>query len=312
MREGHLMNEPVVPVAPVAVESEALAPGEPSAVRAGQLLRQAREAVGLHVAALAVSLKVPVGKLEALEAGRLDALPDVMFARALAASICRSLKIDAAPILAHFPQGAASRLGAVDSAINTPFRPPHAGPRFGLKGQMPSPSVIAVAVLLVAALAVFLWPKGKEEALDASQTVEEPAMPAAQLPASEPVVQAAAEPVATASVAVSVPVAPALVAVASAPVATVASVASAPAAVASAPTIMVVSATAESWVKVTDAKGVVAFSRILNAGEVVQPSGTPPFAMVVGRVDAVQVQVRGQAFDMTPFAKDHVARFEVK
>lgn len=297
------MNEPVVPVAPVAVESETLAQGEPSAVRAGQLLRQAREALGLHVAALAVSLKVPVGKLEALEAGRLDALPDVMFARALAASVCRSLKIDAAPVLAHFPQGAASRLGASDSAINAPFRQPHAGPRFGLKGQMPSPSVVAVALLLVAALAVFLWPKSKEEASEVSQGMDTSTV-VAQTPASEPV----AEPASAASAVLPTPVT--VAPVASAPV--VAAAASAPLTAASAPSIMVVTATGESWVKVTDAKGMVAFSRTLNAGEVVQPSGTPPFNMVVGRVDAVQLQVRGQAFDMTPFAKDHVARFEVK
>jgi cytoskeleton protein RodZ len=302
------MNEPVVPVAPVAVESEIQAQGEPSAVRAGQLLRQAREAVGLHVAALAVSLKVPVGKLEALEAGRLDALPDVMFARALAASVCRSLKIDAAPVLAHFPQGAASRLGAADSGINTPFRQPHTGPRFGLKGQMPSPSVVAVALLLVAALAVFLWPKSKEEAADVSQNTDVSTVVLAPMSAVEPV----AEPASPASAAPPAPVAVAPVAppVASAPV--VVPAASAPLAAASAPSIMVVTASGESWVKVTDAKGVVAFSRTLNAGEVVQPSGTPPFTMVVGRVDAVQLNVRGQAFDMTPFAKDHVARFEVK
>jgi len=35
---------------------------------AGMMLRKAREASGLHVAALAVSMKVPVKKLEALEA----------------------------------------------------------------------------------------------------------------------------------------------------------------------------------------------------------------------------------------------------
>ncbi|MCX7277577.1 MAG: helix-turn-helix domain-containing protein [Burkholderiales bacterium] len=301
------MNEPVVPVAPVAVESEIQAQGEPSAVRAGQLLRQAREAVGLHVAALAVSLKVPVGKLEALEAGRLDALPDVMFARALAASVCRSLKIDAAPVLAHFPQGAASRLGAADSGINTPFRQPHTGPRFGLKGQMPSPSVVAVALLLVAALAVFLWPKSKEEAADVSQGADV----STAVPAPTPVVEPLADPAPAASAVLPAP----LVAAPAAPVApapVVVPAASAPLAAAIAPSIMVVTATGESWLKVTDAKGVVAFSRTLNAGEVVQPSGTPPFTMVVGRVDAVQLNVRGQAFDMTPFAKDHVARFEVK
>ena len=36
-------------------------------VSAGALLREAREAAGLHIGALAVSLKVPVKKLEALE-----------------------------------------------------------------------------------------------------------------------------------------------------------------------------------------------------------------------------------------------------
>ena len=46
------------------------------AVTAGSLLREARAAAGLHIAALAVSLKVPVRKLEALEADRLYLLPD--------------------------------------------------------------------------------------------------------------------------------------------------------------------------------------------------------------------------------------------
>ena len=49
-------------------------------VTAGALLRQAREAAGLHVAALAVALKVPVRKLEALEDNRWDVLPDLVFA----------------------------------------------------------------------------------------------------------------------------------------------------------------------------------------------------------------------------------------
>lgn len=77
-------------------ETEAATEGDVAApqVTAGELLRQAREAAGLHVAALAVSMKVPVKKLEALEADRLDLLPDAVFVRALASSVCRTLKID--------------------------------------------------------------------------------------------------------------------------------------------------------------------------------------------------------------------------
>src|SRR5258706_12919800 len=107
-------------------EVEAVAP-QPAAhdgVTAGALLRQAREADGLHVAALAVSLKVPVRKLEALEENRWDLLPDSVFVRALASSVCRSLKIDAHPVLDRLPQNAAPRLVRAGDGINTPFRAP--------------------------------------------------------------------------------------------------------------------------------------------------------------------------------------------
>ena len=49
---------------------------------AGAMIRAAREASGLHVAALAFSMKVPVKKLEALESDRLDLLLDSVFVRA--------------------------------------------------------------------------------------------------------------------------------------------------------------------------------------------------------------------------------------
>lgn len=56
----------------------------PPANSAGALLRQYREAKGLHISILAAALKVPSSKLVALEANRLEELPDLVFARALA------------------------------------------------------------------------------------------------------------------------------------------------------------------------------------------------------------------------------------
>ena len=77
---------------------------------AGRLLREARQAQGLHIAALASAIKVAPRKLELLEADRLDELPDATFTRALAQTVCRSLKIDAAPILALLPPPSGHRL----------------------------------------------------------------------------------------------------------------------------------------------------------------------------------------------------------
>ena len=71
----------------LVASSAADTPGQGMSVTAGALLRDAREAAGLHIAALAVALKVPVAKLEALEADNFSALPVMVFVRALESSV---------------------------------------------------------------------------------------------------------------------------------------------------------------------------------------------------------------------------------
>ena len=101
MKSGLLMSDPIDNA---AAPLQASAPVDANVpIGAGALLRSARQASGLHIAALAVTLKVPVKKLEALESDRLDLLADAVFVRALAASVCRTLKVDATPILALLP-----------------------------------------------------------------------------------------------------------------------------------------------------------------------------------------------------------------
>src|SRR5437763_8876223 len=95
---------------------------------AGRLLREARQAQGLHIAALASTIKVAPRKLELLEADRVDELPDATFTRALAQTVCRTLKVDSAPILALLPRPDVHRLGDVGAGLNAPFRSRPAGP----------------------------------------------------------------------------------------------------------------------------------------------------------------------------------------
>jgi len=68
----------------------------------------------------------------------------------------------------------------------------------------------------------------------------------------------------------------------------------------------------ESWIEVVSGSGAQVLQRVLKPGEVLDFSTAPPYAVVVGRADAVQVTVRGQPFDVMPFARNSVARFEVK
>jgi cytoskeleton protein RodZ len=140
--------------APAAVDAAAA----PDGVTAGMLLRGAREAAGLHVAALAVALKVPVRKLEALEENRLDELPDLVFVRALASSVCRTLKIDPQPVLERLPQTIAPRLVRDGEGINAPFRAPSDPPPPGWAEHLTKPVFLAVFALLLGALVLILLP----------------------------------------------------------------------------------------------------------------------------------------------------------
>ena len=67
-------------------------------------MRSAREKAGVHLGVLSVNLKVSIKQLEALEADQFQHLPEPVFARALAAKVCRFLKIDSEPVLALMPQ----------------------------------------------------------------------------------------------------------------------------------------------------------------------------------------------------------------
>lgn len=138
-----------------------------SEVTAGAALRRAREARGLHIAALAATLKVPQSKLEALEGDRYKELPDATFARALARSMCRALKIDAEPVLAMLPRGGGeASLDRVTPGLNQPFRERASSqePMVSV-ALLKNPVLLGGAALLVAALAVYLVPTSVVEDL---------------------------------------------------------------------------------------------------------------------------------------------------
>jgi cytoskeleton protein RodZ len=134
---------------------------EPS-LSAGALLRQYRQEHGLQVDALAATLRVSASKLEALEADRLDQLPDAMFARALALAVCRHLKTDPAPVLATLPLPDASRLAPKNElGLNFPLDRPSFLPQssFLVIQRLFTPVRWVALAIFVVALLLGLWPE---------------------------------------------------------------------------------------------------------------------------------------------------------
>ncbi|NCT81552.1 MAG: helix-turn-helix domain-containing protein [Comamonadaceae bacterium] len=288
-----------------------------TAATAGAWLRNARQQRGLHIAALAVTLKVPQAKLEALEADRHDLLPDATFARALATAMCRALKVDPAPVLALLPRTGEQGLD-VRPGLNQPFRERGSGSAIdgGVLALLGRPVVWGALLMLVAAAAVYWVPAGWVGQRDTVASL--PAFPASGVvgAASAPV-EFVAAPVA-ASAASEAPV-PAAVPVASAPL-QLREVAPPPApasaaepartAIAAGSALRVL-ATAETWVEVVDAQGQTLLSRVLRQGEQQEYSGAAPYKVRVGNVSGTRVEWRGAAIDLAALGKDNVARLEL-
>jgi cytoskeleton protein RodZ len=284
---------------------------------AGTLLRTARQAQGLHIAALAASIKVSQRKLELLEADRLAELPDATFARALAQTICRSLKIDPAPVLAALPQAPGYRLDAVDAGINTPFRdrPGRHEPAPFL--ALTSPGVWVTALIAGAALLVLLMPADWVSSIQTA--ISSP--PASTAASAAPLVAATeSPPLAAAPVDVAaVPTDAASAAIGDVAASTVvfelpaSSAASAlPLTATAAVGPLQLKASAETWVEVVDGESRVLVSRMLASGEALALNGASPFKLKIGNAAGTSVAFRGQVVDLASSTRDNVARLELK
>ncbi len=297
---------------------------------AGALLRAAREKQGLHIAALAAAIKVAPRKLDALENDRWHELPDATFTRALAQTVCRTLKIDAAPVLALLPATNTQSLEPSGQRLNEPFRERPSADEAGFGTAAIRPMVWAAVVLMAAALGVYLMPAGLWTG-GAASVVPPPTGPAggasAPLPALQPAVPAA-EPASgalpppptageTVYLAPATPVAAPLPATPEASAGPMARASEAaptappPAAPAAAGLVQLRSSEA-AWVEARDAQGQLLLSRTVLPGESVGLNGALPIRLTVGNAAGVELRFRGQPVDVMARARDNVARLELQ
>lgn len=332
------MSESPSPIGLSVPDASARAPGE--------LLRAAREAQGLSLDHLAATLKVTPAKLAALEEGRLDQLPDASFARALAQTVCRVLKIDPTAVLAGLPAARVAPLAGDKPALNQPFKETRLAPKMfeggsaGGWSRLLRPQWLAPLLLLLAAAVIYLlpesfeWPRwqdaghpvGADSQASAPEQTADGVLPqpaasgalaldpaasavpaASQASAEQPASEASAAGMVTSSTS-PLPALAASVPAQEAQPST--SITQPTAAAADGPVYL--SVTEDSWVEVIDGSGNTRLSRIVRAGESMAMGGVSPWRMRIGHAGGVKVSMRGQPVDLAPFTRNNVARLELK
>ncbi len=164
------MNETAIAPGTVPETSQQQAPRKDF----GAMLRDARQAAGMEVQALAARLRLHPKQIEALERADLAALPAAIYVRGFLRGCARELKIDPQPLLADL-----DRRSGVDTST---LPAPSGGPTWRFRVGDGTKPIVAVLlfVLILAGLVGTLIPRRTPAPV-------RPSAPAVQTPAPTPV-----------------------------------------------------------------------------------------------------------------------------
>jgi len=283
---------------PRSYASEGAASFQSTKPTAGELLRQARESAGMHLGMLSVSLKVPVRNLMALESDQYALLSGPVFVRALANSVCRHLKIDSSAILALLPP-ASNRLEPMNPGLETSQRESFVALWRQYVWTNRKSLILALAMVILISLVSWLpsWPSASVQSV-LPVTAVKPAIE--QFLSSVTLVPS--EPAFLPETKIDVPE----------PSKETASVTGVPVKQAGQEIDLVIKGKSNAWVEVKNSSGALVFNQLVKTGETHHIQSELVLSVVVGNAEGVEIQVRGKAFDLAPFNRGAVARFEVK
>jgi len=258
----------------------------------GAGLRAVRERLGWKLPEVAESLRIRLPYLEAIERGDLASLPGPAYQTGFVRSYAQVLGLDAEEILRRFrAEGGMVSAAKAELSFLAPV-PDRAVPT----------NAIVLLCVVVLAIGYGAWYLHTDHDRRLAQAV--PSVPAELAPLAvppkppAPVVVAKPAPAPAAVAPVTAPattVTPA--APAAKPVAPVVATNQAPAPVAPppAPPSQVITATADTWVEVTDATGNILFSKTMHAGDSWPVPDEPGLTMTAGNAGGTEITTGGKA-----------------
>lgn len=272
---------------------------------AGALLRSLRIQTAMSLDDVAGTLKVPVKTLEILENDEIYRQRDLVFIRALAASVCRTLKVDAKPVLALMPQLVLnSEIIKPEASLNVPMgRSVDLGNSFR---WVKNPTFILTLIIVIGIVLVANWPIGVDFSGKWSQTKENSPADVVAMGSPAPAVSATlvSQGVVTGANVITSSVLPL------------------PLASGSTSNLMIdggsaevqvsLTVSAESWVEITDMTGKSIWKKLLSRGESIQTNVPSLSRLAIGNAAATRLSVNGKEVDLALHTNANVARIDLK
>jgi len=259
----------------------------------GEILAQAREALGLTVDDLANQLKFSTRQIEALESGRYEQLPGGPFVRGMVRSYARLVDVDPGALLERM---AGAPMAADASRIAARFKQPVPFSDASRRSTM-TYATLAVLALVVAVAVFFQWRQERARPMKPAATAPVARVPAVVVPPAGHVGPAPAE---TAAVNPQPVLEPVPAPPPAPPVETFGR------------QRVGLEVDEESWVEIKDAYGTTLLSQLIPAGRQRTIVGEAPLSVVIGNAHHVQLTHNGNPVDLKPHIKVEVARLTLK
>lgn len=297
--------------------------GEENAKTVGRKLKQAREAAEIHINDMAGRLRLTASQVEALESGRLGQFGAAIYMRGYVANYARQVGLKAERLLAELdlPEDKPPLKAAV--GVPPGRRLAHGIARWG--SYAAGTVVVLLPIVWWASegtVQLFQGDEGPDRAAVASIQEPEPASPA-PTHSAEPPQDVDLEPASTSPASRERPVLASMTPLRhprpdSAASAETESEAE-PGAEGDAGArddgdgqrMLVLEVTEDSWVELRDAEGNRLEYDLLRAGTTHRYEGVPPFRVLLGNAEGVQVRYNDSPFDLAPHVQGNLARFQV-
>ena len=264
----------------------------------GTVLARAREAAGLGLEEAARKLNFAPRQLDALERGEWGRLPGGAAVRGMVRNYARLLGLDAGALVARVSAGQ-----SLPDRLAQRFRQPVPFSDASRRSNL-AYVVLSFALLAVVAAVVLEWREERAGAqrLSFVSAAQQPAEPARAAP--QRIELASAAPRASTEGAPS--------AAPEAGTASAASVDDAQRVASGAWRRIELRFERESWVEITSGTGKLLVSQLHAAGSERVVVGAPPFSVVIGNAQHVQLIYNDQPVDLMPHVRVEVARFTLQ
>jgi|CryBogDrversion2_1035201.scaffolds.fasta_scaffold00923_4 cytoskeleton protein RodZ len=258
----------------------------------GQMLREARERLGLSVEDVVANIKLAPRQVVAMEADDYKSLPETAFVRGFVRSYAKLLQLDAQPLLNALPGAARPPVVTEPFKVETPF------PERSMRQQ--NLNLLIAAFLLALVIAGFaLWQANSPRPVVVTEAENTPdaAMVATPLPLPEQLelLDGSGVPVVEASAVVAAPVASSAVVVAPVVVATPLPV--------STGQMVRVEFDKTSWTEVREKSGKILSKQVNQAGSELRVEGVAPFVLVIGHAASAHLYYKDKLVDLKPYVK---------